>query len=63
MTCKKCDTDYKLYIQNIQHREEMQRLTEAFIRLRRDMAYFQFTITGDRKHMDKCEFELKNGGW
>lgn len=62
MSCKKCDTDYKLYIQNLQHREEMQRLTEAFIRLKRDMAWCMYSFTGDRKYMDKCEFELKNGG-
>ena len=63
MICKKCDTDYKLHIQNLQHRNEMERLTEEFIRLRRDMAYFQFTMSGDRKYMDKYEFERKNGGF
>lgn len=62
MTCKKCDCDYKLHIQNLQHRNEMERLTESFIRLKRDMAWFMFTLSGDKKHMDKCDFELKNGG-
>jgi hypothetical protein len=63
MVCKKCDSDYKLYIQKIQHDEQMERLCEQFLRLRRDMAYFQFSMTGDRKYMDECEFKLKNGGW
>ena len=62
MVCKKCDTDYKLFIQNMQHREEMDRLTNAFVRLKRDMAWFMYNTTGDKKHLDKCEYELKNGG-
>jgi hypothetical protein len=41
----------------------MENLTEAFIRLRRDMAYLEFKITGDTKAMSKLEFELKNGGF
>ncbi len=63
MRYKNLDIDYKLYIQEIKHNEQMERLVNEFIRLRRDMAYFQFSITGDKKYMDKCEFELKNGGW
>ena len=62
MICKKCNVDYKLYIQNIQHREEMERLTYAFMRLKRDMAWFMFSMTNDKKYLDKCEYELKNGG-
>jgi hypothetical protein len=63
MSCKKCDTDYKLHIQNLQHREEMERLKESFIRLRRDMAWLEYTITGNKKAIEKLEFELKNGGF
>lgn len=62
MVCKKCDTDYKLYIQKLQHDEQMERLVSQFIRLKRDMAYTMFILTGDKKHLEKCEFELKVGG-
>ena len=63
MTCKKCDSDYKLHIQKIKHDEQMEQLIDKFTRLRRDIAYFQFSLTGDRTYMDKFEFEFRNGEW
>jgi hypothetical protein len=63
MACKKCDCEMRLYIQNLEHDREMEELENKFIRLRRDMAYFMYSLTGDIKHMHGCEFELKNGGW
>ncbi len=63
MACKKCDCEMRLYIQNMQHRDEMQRLTDMFIRLRRDMAWLEYKLTGDRKPIEKLEYELKNGGF
>lgn len=60
--CKKCNADYKLYIQNLQHREEMERLKNKFIRLKREMAWFMYNLTNDKKHLERCEFELQNGG-
>jgi hypothetical protein len=59
----KCDCEMKLYIQNMQHQEQMERVTDAFIRLRRDMAWFKYSITNDRRELDKLEFELKVGGF
>jgi len=53
----------RLYVQNIQHRDEMQRLTDMFIRLRRDMSWLEYKMTGDIKAIEKMEFELKNGGF
>jgi hypothetical protein len=61
MACKKCDCEMRLYIQNMQHRDEMDQLIDKFVRLRRDMAWFEYTITGEKKALDKLEFELKNG--
>lgn len=63
MACKKCDCEMRLYVQNIQHRDEMQRLTDMFIRLRRDMSWLEYKMTGDIKAIEKMEFELKNGGF
>jgi hypothetical protein len=47
----------------IKYHNDMSELCNKFDRLRRDMAYFQFTLTGDRKHIEKYEFERKNGGF
>lgn len=63
MACKKCDCERRLYMQDIQHKNDMSILSDQFIRLRRDMAWLQYTITGDKKALDKLEFDLKNGGF
>ena len=63
MACKKCDCEMKLYTQNMRHREEMQRVTDSFIRLRRDMAWLEYKITNDDKAIKKLEWELKTGGF
>ena len=39
MACKKCDCEMRLYTQNLRHQEEMERLGNAFNKLRRDMAW------------------------
>jgi hypothetical protein len=62
MRCK-CDCSYKLGMMEIKYHNDMSELCNKFDRLRRDMAYFQFTLTGDRKHIEKYEFERKNGGF
>lgn len=59
---KKCDCDYKLHIQELRHKDQMEQLHQEFIRLKRDMAWFQYTITGNMEYVNKCEFELKVGG-
>ena len=62
MACKKCDCEMRLYIQDLRHNDQMERLKDSFVRLKRDMAWFMYNTTGDKKHLDKCEYELKNGG-
>lgn len=63
MACKKCDCEIRLHVQDIKHKAEMSEMVNQFVRLRRDMAYFQYTLTGDTKYLQKLEFELKNGGF
>ena len=63
MACKKCDCEMRLYAQDMRHQDQMERLTDRFIRLRRDMAWLEYKITGDDKALQKLEFELKNGGF
>lgn len=63
MSCKKCDCEVRLYIQDIKHTNEMTELANMFVRLRRDMAYLEYKITGDEKALHKLEFEIKNGGF
>lgn len=62
MTCKKCDCAFRLHFQDIKHRSEMDALINQFIRLKRDMAWFKYTVDGNIDHIKKCEYELKNGG-
>lgn len=62
MRCK-CDCAFKFAMMEIKYHNDMTELANRFDRLRRDMAYFQFSMTGDRKVMDKYEFERKNGGF
>lgn len=52
----------RLYMQDVKHKAEMTELANAFLRLRRDTAWLEYKLTGDRKPLDKLEFELKNGG-
>ncbi len=63
MSCKKCDCEMRLYAQQIRHDNDMTELASRFVRLRRDMAWLEYKITGDRKSIEKLEFELKNGGF
>lgn len=63
MSCKKCDCEMRLYIQDIKHKNEIGELANMFVRLRRDMAWLEYKMTGDIKAIDKLEFELKNGGF
>lgn len=63
MSCKKCDCEMRLYTQDLRHQDQMERLTDMFIRLRRDMAWLEYTLTGNDKAIRKLEFELKNGGF
>jgi hypothetical protein len=63
MVCKKCDCEYKLHIQKIEHQNEMERLCSMFVRLRRDMAWLEYKLTGDIKSIDKLEYEVRNGAF
>lgn len=63
MSCKKCDCEMRLFTQNMRHQSEMAELANMFVRLRRDMAWLEYKMTGDLKAIDKLEFELKNGGF
>jgi len=63
MACKKCDCELRLYTQDLRHANDMTELVNRFVRLRRDMAWLEYKLTGDRKPLDKLEFELKNGGF
>lgn len=63
MGCKKCDCEMRLYTQNLRHQDEMERLSEAFNKLRREMAWLEYELTGRKKALDKFEFYLKNGGF
>jgi hypothetical protein len=63
MACKKCDCEMRIYTQNMRHQDEMERLTEAFHKLRRDMAWLEYELTGSKKALDKYEYYLKNGGF
>jgi hypothetical protein len=59
----KCDCEMRLYTQNIRHANEMQRVLDAFNKLRRDMAWLEYELTGNRKALDKFEYYLKNGAF
>lgn len=47
---------YTFRIYSTEMKWTMERLTESFIRLRRDMAWLQYSITNDRKPLEKLEF-------
>jgi len=53
----------KLYTQELRLKNEISELADRFIRLRRDMAWLEYTLTGSKKSIEKLEFELKNGGF
>jgi hypothetical protein len=63
MACKKCDCEMRLYVQDIKYANQMSELVNMFVRLRRDMAWLEYKITGDDKAIKKLEYELKNGGF
>ncbi len=63
MACKKCDCEMRLYAQQMRYNNDIEQLIDKFVRLRRDMAWLEYKITGDRKPIEKLEFELKNGGF
>lgn len=59
----KCECEMKLYTQELRLKNEISELADRFIRLRRDMAWLEYTLTGSKKSIEKLEFELKNGGF
>ena len=63
MACKKCDCEMRLYTMEIRLQNQFTELANMFVRLRRDMAWLEYKMTGDDKAIKKLEFELKNGGF
>lgn len=59
----KCDCEMRLHIQQMRHADELKRLADEFVKMRRDIAWLEYTLTGNQKALDKYEYYLKNGGF
>lgn len=59
----KCDCDIQIYTIEARLQNQLTELINMFVRLRRDMAWLEYKITGKDDGLQKLEFELKNGGF
>ena len=59
----KCDCDMRIYTLEARLQNQFTELVNMFVRLRRDMAWLEYKITGKDDAIQKLEFELKNGGF